>query len=86
MGSIRNVACPCGFKAPVTVGGSMRHFHEDSRFPFYCETCGIVDVNVAKDDLYCPKWFDTPILPIQTAHFHYKYLSHNWIFARDSRQ
>ena len=55
MGSIRNVACPCGFKSPVTVGGSMRNFLEDSRFPFYCETCGIVDVNVAKDDLYCPK-------------------------------
>ena len=55
MGSIRNVACPCGFKSPVTVGGSMRDFLKDSRFPFYCETCGIVDVNVAKDDLYCPK-------------------------------
>lgn len=55
MGSIRNVTCPCGFNAPVTVGGSMRHFLEDSRFPFYCEACGIVDVNVAKDDLYCPK-------------------------------
>ncbi len=33
----------------------MRHFREDSRFPFYCRACGIVDVNVAKDDLYCPK-------------------------------
>jgi Zn finger protein HypA/HybF involved in hydrogenase expression len=55
LGSIRNVACPCGFKSPVTVGGSMRHFREDSKFPFYCETCGLVDVNVAKDDLYCPK-------------------------------
>jgi len=55
MGSIRNVVCPCGFKSKVTVGGTMKNFLEDSRFPFYCVTCGIVDVNVAKDDLYCPK-------------------------------
>lgn len=55
MGSIRKVACPCGFKSSVKVGGGMRDFQTNSTFPFYCEKCGLVEVNVAIDDLCCPK-------------------------------
>ena len=55
MGSIRKVACPCGFHSTVIVGGGMRDFREKSTFPFYCESCGLVDLNVAKDKLCCPK-------------------------------
>ena len=55
MGSIKNALCPCGFKSIITVGGNMRSFLDYSSFPFYCDCCGLVDVNVAKEDLHCPK-------------------------------
>ena len=61
MGSIRRVSCPCGFKSSVKVGGGMRDFRENSTFPFYCEKCGLVDVNVTKDELHCPKCNSTEI-------------------------
>ena len=55
MGSIRKVSCPCGFKSLVKVGGGMRDFQSNSKFPFYCNTCGLVEVNVAQKELCCPK-------------------------------
>lgn len=56
MGSIKNASCPCGFQKSVVVGGSMARFREESYFPYYCATCGLVDVNIAKEDLIaCPE-------------------------------
>ena len=55
MGSIRKVSCPCGFNSSVKIGGGMRDFRNNSAFPFYCNTCGLVEVNVAKEELCCPK-------------------------------
>ena len=55
MGSIRKIICPCGFKSQVSVGGTMKSFREYSTFPFYCEKCGLVEVNIEKDELICPK-------------------------------
>ena len=49
MGSVRKIICPCGFKSQVSVGGTMKSFREYSTFPFYCEKCGLVEVNIAKE-------------------------------------
>ena len=61
MGSIRQVACPCGFKTTVKIGGGMRDFRDNSIFPFYCEECGFVEVNITKDQLHCPKCNSTEV-------------------------
>lgn len=55
MGSIRNVSCRCGFKSTAKIGGGMRDFRNNSVFPFYCNTCGLVEVNITKKELCCPK-------------------------------
>lgn len=54
MGQIQNVECACGYRRSVTIGGGMRNFQTDSRFPHYCKTCGLVDVNVKAMPLQCP--------------------------------
>ena len=48
MGSVHKAACQCGFETKVVVGGAMQNFEEDSRFPFHCEHCGLVEANIAK--------------------------------------
>ena len=54
MGSVYQAHCPCGFQQSVTVGGSQSRHHTDSRFPFYCKKCGLVDVNICERKLRCP--------------------------------
>jgi hypothetical protein len=63
MGSFYEAVCECGFTADVTVGGGRHTFHENSRFPFYCQHCGLVSVNIASlpDDCVttvCPECGD----------------------------
>ena len=48
MGSVYQAYCGCGFQADVSIGGSRRGFLEHSSFPFFCNDCGLVSVNVAK--------------------------------------
>lgn len=60
MGSIHSIACKCGFNSEVTIGGGRMTFRENSMFPFYCATCGLVEMNIAPyaDDvvvLQCPQ-------------------------------
>ena len=56
MRSIKNTSCPCEFQQSVVVGGSMATFRKESYFPYYCATCGLVDVNIAKEDqIACPE-------------------------------
>jgi hypothetical protein len=54
MGSIYKAHCGCGFATYVTVGGTRQSFLENSGFPFFCNDCGLVSVNIAKlaDDVY----------------------------------
>jgi hypothetical protein len=54
MGSIHGTRCKCGRESSVTIGGGMRDFKQDSRFPFYCKNCGLVSVNVQDKNLICP--------------------------------
>lgn len=60
MGSICKARCSCGYEQELVIGGGRQSFLEDSRFPFYCVSCGIVSVNVARlpdrvTELNCPK-------------------------------
>jgi predicted RNA-binding Zn-ribbon protein involved in translation (DUF1610 family) len=60
MGSVHTAFCDCGFAADVTVGGTRQNFLENSAFPFLCNGCGLVSVNIAKlaRDVYvtnCPQ-------------------------------
>jgi RNA polymerase subunit RPABC4/transcription elongation factor Spt4 len=46
--------CECGFRKKFKVGGQMSTFKKFSECPFYCQSCGLVSVNVANEDLSCP--------------------------------
>lgn len=48
MASIHLAKCKCGFNKKITVGGVMSGFYEHSRFPFYCQHCGLVEANIAQ--------------------------------------
>ena len=61
MGSIRKVSCLCGFQSTAKIGGGMKDFRENSTFPFYCQTCGLVEVNITKDEMRCPKCNSTEV-------------------------
>jgi hypothetical protein len=68
MGSVHKAFCDCGFAADVTVGGTRQSFLENSGFPFFCNDCGLVSVNIAKlaDDVWvttCPQCGATSLRP-----------------------
>jgi hypothetical protein len=48
MSSTHHATCKCGFSKTLNVGGLMSSYHEDSRFPFYCQHCGLVEANIAE--------------------------------------
>lgn len=53
MGNIRKASCECGYARNITIGGSRQDYLSDSRFPFYCKKCGLVEVNVRNQKLLC---------------------------------
>ena len=63
MGSYSNASCDCGFRRSVCIGGSRSDFTTTSTFPFFCESCGLVMVNVAKETLECPQCKSTDVKP-----------------------
>lgn len=62
MGSIHDTRCECGHATSVTIGAGMRDFQTNSKFPFYCEECGLVDVNVSAEKAQCPKCHSEAVL------------------------
>ena len=52
--STHTASCPCGFSTSVQVGGMRSSFSTYSTFPYLCEKCGIVDVNVKAEGIACP--------------------------------
>ena len=54
MGNIRDARCACGFWSSVKIGGGMVDHRENATFPFHCKTCGLVSINVAKEQRICP--------------------------------
>jgi hypothetical protein len=61
MGSLHKASCSCGFETEVDVGGSRSSFTTNSTFPFHCNKCGIVDINIRLDKICCPKCFSEHI-------------------------
>lgn len=47
----------------ITVGGNRETYRTDSVFPFYCRQCGVVDVNVTGQELFCPRCKSLDVLP-----------------------
>jgi len=75
MGQLTKANCPCGFSQQAPVGGDMASYKESATFPFYCHDCGLVDVNIAKDEIICPKCkskdltqYGDPKITIPTEH------------------
>ena len=62
MGNIQDARCECGFKRRVRVGGTMATFREQASFPFYCKTCGLIDINIAAPERICPTCNSTEIV------------------------
>jgi len=55
MGSAQRASCQCGFLTDISAAGDMSCHLEDTRFPFYCAHCGLVEVNTALDVPVCPR-------------------------------
>jgi hypothetical protein len=41
--------CGCGYRSEFRVGGTQSSFRTECYFPHYCEKCGLVSVNVARE-------------------------------------
>ncbi len=55
MGSLHTAYCDCGFTKRVIVGGGMNDTpRSKSPFPYYCKSCGLVDVDTARKTPKCP--------------------------------
>ena len=61
MGSSYQANCSCGFQQTVVVGAGRMDFLTHSKFPFYCQKCGLVDVNISQTRLCCPSCTSTKI-------------------------
>ena len=55
MGSIYQAKCLCGFEKNIRVGGTMSDYQTHSYFPFFCKTCGLVEVNISSRKVRCPQ-------------------------------
>jgi len=67
MGSIFRATCPCGYERSVVVGAGRDDFQTNSKFPFYCKRCALVDVNICTDSLICPECSDSDLVQYGTA-------------------
>ena len=62
MGQLIVAKCSCGFSQQAPVGGGMATYKEKASFPFYCSNCGLVDVNVVKNEAICPTCKSTDVI------------------------
>ena len=63
MGASYKAICECGFNKTARVGGSMSNYLTESTFPFYCEKCGLVNLNICTKDIECSHCKSTDIVP-----------------------
>lgn len=62
MGTTYKVFCGCGFKTEVDEGGRRDGYRSYSAFPFWCDRCGLVEVNTVQK-IKCPHCKSKEILP-----------------------
>jgi len=53
MGTTYRVFCDCGFKTTINEGGTRDSFQTYSAFPFWCDRCGLIEVNTRRK-IKCP--------------------------------
>jgi Zn finger protein HypA/HybF involved in hydrogenase expression len=75
MSAMHKATCECGYLTEITVGGNMSTQLQDSRFPFYCKHCGLVEVNTALTSPVCPNCGTADIAqygrpPVSVVHSH----------------
>lgn len=61
MASLLEMSCACGYRRLVRTGGLMQTWEEESWWPFYCSSCGVVDVNF-RNPLVCSRCGTTEIV------------------------
>lgn len=61
MANSYKASCACGFQRSVRTGGTRKTFETESYFPFFCERCGLISVNVAAPHSACPDCKSTGI-------------------------
>ena len=66
MANIYTASCKCGFQKSVRTGGTRETFQTESSFPFYCNNCGLVNVNIAHPHDSCPNCSSSDIKPYGT--------------------
>lgn len=73
--------CECGFEKSITIGGSRSSFAEYSLFPFFCDKCGLVEVNITQKSLICPTCKSKDITPYGTppVSLPSKYMKIDWM-------
>lgn len=52
---MHKAACECGYSSTIQVGGVRASYKTESYFPYFCNACGLVDVNVAAEIPECPR-------------------------------
>ena len=62
MTTLHEAKCSCGYKTTIFVGGNRASYQKDSSFPFYCQQCGVVEINITLKDLCCPSCHSSEIL------------------------
>jgi hypothetical protein len=63
MSNIYKSFCPCGFEKTARTGGNRKNFQTESYFPFYCESCGLVNVNIQEKHDCCPNCKSSDLKP-----------------------
>ncbi len=66
MADLLEMTCACGYGRPVRTGGFMLTWKEEAYWPFYCSSCGIVDVNI-QASLACPDCKSQAVSPYGRA-------------------
>ena len=54
MSTAHQASCSCGYKVDFIVGGTRSRYQEESFFPFLCDGCGFVSVNIQASPPICP--------------------------------
>jgi len=66
MADLLEMSCACGYRTSVHTGGLMSNFNEVSWWPFYCHTCGVVNVNW-RQEIQCPGCGSGEVIPYGEA-------------------
>lgn len=59
--------CVCGFRKKFDVGGLRATFKEFAEFPFLCNSCGLVSVNIESWNMICPTCSSNKIIEYGNA-------------------